>query len=283
MLINDLITTYQNNRDSPPAYVRNALKENIQYYLLQFISQSALVDDLIFKGTGCLRIFFDLPHLSENLNFDWAGTSEFDIDNLALSIKNHFTSSLKFERLETKTNGDFQTLNIEFPVLDLIGFPLTPSDKNILCVQLDITPVQGSSFTTEPAIKSTRDFSFVLKRYSLPDLMAAKIANILTQDRGRDYFDLIWFLEKGVIPNWKYLTELSGLNKKKAIEAIKDKIVKISNLQIQSELEPYFSNPAFVRSFCQNLPYFYDQYLPVLLSKRKNNSIFKPSQVADNL
>lgn len=277
MLIDNLITTYQQNRDSPPAYIRNALAETLQYYLLQFISQSTLVDNLIFKGTGCLRIFFDLPHLSENLIFDWAGTSEFDIDNLALSIKNHFTSNLKFDALETKTNGDFQTLNIEFGVLDLFGFPLAPSDINILCVQLDITPAQGSSFTTEPAIKSTRDFSFVIKRYSLPDLMAAKIANILTRTKGRDCFDLIWFLEKGVTPNWKYLTELSGLTKEEVIKAIKDKVSKISNLQIQSELEPYFSNPTFVRSFCQNLPYFYDQYLPVLLSKRKKNPVYKPS------
>src|SRR3990172_5340032 len=263
MLIDDLKVTYQKNRVFPPAYIRNALKETLQYYLLQYISQSPLTDNLIFKGGTCLRIFFDLPRLSEDLDFDWSGSSQFNVDNLVLSLKHYFESTFRFNTLETKIAGNYHTLYVKFPVLNLVGLPLTPSDSKILFVRLDITPAVCSSFTTEPAIKSTRDFSFVLKRYSLPDLMAGKIAAILTRDNARNYYDLIWFLEKGVIPNWPYLRQLTGLTKTKALDTIKTNIDNINSNYLQTELSPYFSNPSFVRSFSQNLSNLYNQYLPI--------------------
>lgn len=275
MLIDDLKITYQKNKAYPAVYVRNSLKEIMQYYLLHYISQLPLSENLIFKGDTCLRIFFDLPRLSEDLDFDWSGSSQFDMDSLALSIKKYFTSTFRFDALETKIAGNYHTLYVKFPVLDQVGLPLTPSDSKILFVRLDITPTQGSTFTTEPAIKSTRDFSFVLKRYSLPDLMVGKIAAILTREtiegrvkqatvKGRDYFDLIWFLEKGVAPNWSYLTELTGLTKTKAINAIKAKILKVNERSLRTELAPYFPDPTFVRTFSRNLLNFFNQYLPVL-------------------
>lgn len=280
MLIDDLKITYQKNQSFSLTYVRNALKETLQCYLLHLISQSPWSDSLIFKGGTCLRIFFDLPRLSEDLDFDWSGTSQFDMDDLALSIKDYFTSTFKFDALETKVAGNYHTLYIKFPVLDLIGLPLTPSDSKILFVRLDITPATGSTYTTELAIKSTRDFSFVLKRYSLPDLMAGKIAAILTREKlegkikqprvkGRDYYDLIWFLEKGVTPNWSYLTELTGLTKTNAVAALEDKVAGVSAHYLQTELGPYFNSPTFVRTFSKNLLNFYNQYLPILLSKSK--------------
>lgn len=272
MLIDDLKITYQKNRAFPPAYIRNSLKETLQYYLLQYISQSPLAEDLIFKGGMCLRVFFDLPRLSEDLDFDWSGSAQFDTKALALSIKDYFAATFRIDTLETKIAGNYHTLYVKFPVLDLIGLPLTPADSKILFVRLDITPTAGSSFTTEPAIKSTREFSFILKRYSLPDLMANKIAAILTRDNVRNYYDLIWFLEKGVIPNWIYLDELTGLSKEKVIDEIHTKIVLINDSYLQTELGPYFSNSSFVQAFSKNLLKLYNQFLPQLMSERKINS-----------
>jgi len=283
MIIDDLKATYQNSPVITPAYIRNALKETLQYYLLQYISLSPLSENLIFKGGACLRIFFDLPRLSDDLDFDWTGTEKFDIENFALSIKKYFSSSLQFNAIETKVDANSQTIYVKFPVLDLVGLPLTPSDSNSLDVRLDITPVMGSEFTTEPAFKSTRDFSFVLTRYSLPDLMAGKIAAILTRNaedgqvqetqvRGKDYYDLIWFLEKGVVPNWTYLRQLTELSREKAMEEIHTKIVNINERSLQTELGPYFSNPSFVQAFSKNLLNLYNQFVPQLLSETKINS-----------
>ena len=283
MLIDDLKVAYQKSPVFTPAYVRNALKETLQYYLLQFISQSPLSENLIFKGGACLRIFFDLPRLSDDLDFDWTGTEKFDYESFALSIEKYFSSTLKFSAIETKVDEDNHIIYVKFPVLDLIGLPLTPSDSNSLDVRLDITPVKGNEFTTEPAFKSARDFSFVLTRYSLPDLMAGKMAAILThsnedgqvqrsQARGRDYYDLIWFLEKGVVPNWTYITELTGISKEKAMEEIHTNIANINESSLQTELGPYFPNPAFVQAFSKNILSLYNQFLPQLLLETKINS-----------
>jgi hypothetical protein len=197
-------------------YARNVLKETLQLYILQYISQSPLSDNLIFKGNACLRIFFDFPYLSESLDFDWLGTTKLDIKSLATSINNHFISILQFDCFETKIDNYYQTLDIEFPVFDLIGLTVPSSDSKKLSVQLNISSVKGSSFSTKPAVKSTRDFSFVLKRYSL----GRKIRIILI---------LLGFWRKKVVPNWTYLGELTGLSKEKVVDAIKAKISTVAH------------------------------------------------------
>lgn len=90
------------------------------------------------------------------------------------------------------------------------------------------------------------------------------ILNLKPGDEGRDHYDLIWFLGKGVIPNWLYLRQLIGLTKAKALDNIKTRIAEIDYRYLQSELSPYFSSLTFVRSFIQNLLSLYNQSLPVL-------------------
>src|SRR3989344_8036099 len=102
MLIDDLKVTYQKNRAYPAAYIRNALKETLQYYLLQYISQSPLTDNLIFKGGTCLRIFFDLPRLSEDLDFDIVNYEKFDSESFFAELKNYFLKTLQFPNLNIK-------------------------------------------------------------------------------------------------------------------------------------------------------------------------------------
>ncbi|MBI3559081.1 nucleotidyl transferase AbiEii/AbiGii toxin family protein [Candidatus Gottesmanbacteria bacterium] len=79
MILSDLQTVVTQNKNlAGPSYLRNLLKEILQFYTLNFIYSSRWGKDFLFKGGTCLRICFDLPRLSEDLDFDIKNYSQFD-------------------------------------------------------------------------------------------------------------------------------------------------------------------------------------------------------------
>ncbi|MEK7163660.1 MAG: nucleotidyl transferase AbiEii/AbiGii toxin family protein [Patescibacteria group bacterium] len=268
MFLNDLKTIYQDNRDKDPFFVRNLLKESIQYYVLHFISQSKWSKNLIFKGGTCLRIFFDLPRLSEDLDFDIDDINLFDIDIFTHELQKYFVSTVQFAHLETKLAGNKRTLYLKFPILSELGMTTNRAESNTIFVRIDVGQADGSAYTTEISVKSSSHFSLLIKRYSLPDLMASKIAAVLTRERiegkvkiertkGRDYYDLIWYLEKNIQPNWKYLAQVTGFSKKEILEKLKYKINNLDSQVIEDDLAPFFQDNSFVKTFSGHIKEIY--------------------------
>ncbi len=264
MLVNDLKSVCLTNKQAHPAYLRNLLKERLQFYVLQFVSLSPWSGQLIFKGGTCLRFFFDLPRLSEDLDFDILDDTNFSLSSLELALTKYFASTLQFANLTTKIAGNGRTLYLKFPILNQIGLKLTPSDSNILFVRLDFASALGHSYTIELSTKSTLNFSFIIKRYALSDLMSGKIAAIITREttegtvkgprvKGRDYYDLIWYLEKKIQPNWVYLTELTGFAKHTVLAKLSSKFAHVDPIILRSDLTPLFPDPRFVDSFSRNI------------------------------
>ena len=276
MFLDSLKNIYQKNKDRNTAYLRNILKEYIQYYLLQFVSQSIWAKRFIFKGGSCLRFFFDLPRLSEDLDFDIVDIQTFDMNAFILALKTYFISTIQFDNFEIKLANNKRTLYLRFPILRDIGMTVSPSESNIVFVRIDIAPARGTAYTTEVSIKSTYDFSLLIQRYALPDLFSGKIAAILSREafegtikkervKGRDYYDLIWFLEKNTVPNWKYLTQITGFTKNTALKKLKDKVDRASPSVLHADLAPFFPDNTFVISFSQNIKSLYAPYSKSIL------------------
>src|SRR3990167_600190 len=181
-------------------FVRNLLKEELQVFVLNFIYTSAY-KNLIFTGGTCLRKFYGLPRISEDLDFDINGTS-FDFDRFQADLKEYFVEDLQYKNLDLKFKN--LTVFLKFPVLREIGFS-TASDTDMLFLRLDFSFNKDSHFVTETQLFSAYDFSFLAKSYDFPTLFANKIVAFLTREykrggeqlesfKGRDVFDLIWML-----------------------------------------------------------------------------------------
>lgn len=270
MLINDLKNIVSKNPTTSPAYLRSLLKERLQYYVLQFISSSPHSKSLLFKGGTCLRFFYDLPRLSEDLDFDVIDPA-FSMPDFNQSIIKHFKETLQFKELTTKLAGSGRTLYLKFPILDQVLPEFNISDSPLLFLRFDVADVIGTKYQTDISTKSTSSFAFIIRHYSLPDLFAGKIAAILQREtidgtekvartKGRDYYDLIWYLEKKVTPNWDYLQELTTQNKTQILKSLQTKIDNLDLKVVESDLLPFFSDSNFVKSFCQNLPQLYSSY-----------------------
>jgi len=265
MFLNQLIKTYKENIGKDKLYLRNLLKEVIQAYLLKFVFGSKWNDTLVFKGGTALRFCFDLPRLSEDLDFDVEKFDEFDIEDIAGDIKTYVSEELQYREMDIKIAKNSRTVYLKFPILKQLGVDVESSESNIVHIRLDFAPAPSINFNTEISTKLTLGMAFIMRRYSISDLFAGKIGAILTREKiegvelierfkGRDYFDLIWFLEKKVKPNWDMVEKQTGFDKKTAILKLNEKVAKVSKELLIEDLSPFIDNPVFVKDFVQNYP-----------------------------
>lgn len=275
MFLDDLKTIYESHKKDNPVFVRNILKEVLQHYMLDFIGGSVWAQRLVFKGGTCLRICFDLPRLSEDLDFDIEHPERFTVRSFIDDLEKYFRKALQYNAFSTKRANNEGTVYVKFPVLKTIGLPTQEHESNTLFVRIDFAKTAGRAYHTELSIKSVGNFSFLIRRYALPDLFSGKISAILTREamegrekkerfKGRDFFDLLWFLEKGVQPNWEHLEELTGVDKEEALERLEQKIQKVTPAYLEKDLLPFFADPAFVKKFAANFHQLFSTYAAVL-------------------
>lgn len=264
MIIKSLGQIIAQNKEEGYLYLRNLLKEQLQFYVLNFVYGSKWGENLIFKGGSALRICFDLPRLSEDLYFDFLDKKSFIVNSFLADLRAYFTKDLQYKDLSIKISSKHNIIYLKFPVLDKLGLAESQEKTKILFLRIDLSPSVGKKYKIEVSSKSTSNFSFVVKRYSLPDFFAGKIAAILTRTtkegkeikprtKGRDYFDLVWFLEKKVQLNFDYLQEIIKIKEKKELKKrLLQKIEELDLKILKQDLDPLFKDKNFVEDFVKN-------------------------------
>jgi len=247
--------------------IRNYLKEYIQYLVLSLLYNQKKMKNLVFKGGSCLRICYELPRLSEDLDFDYDENiigknilGELD-EYLKKEIKNKY-----YSELETKIQSTIR-LYLKFPFLKDLGLA-NESESNKLYVKIEtsneLSPFAG--YTLTPVSKY--GFNFIAYHYDMPSLMSGKINALLfrvwfkeSKDKenqidikGRDFYDLFWFLQKGIEPNWKMLKKTAGIKNKKELKEILIKRVKkvVTPQKLSYDLNNFISDNQFVEDFSKN-------------------------------
>lgn len=243
---------------------RNTLKEELQYYVLNFICHHTEYKSWIMYGGSALRIIHGLDRMSVDLDFEisHAVTEEF-LEELKKEIEKHF--------LNTYGAGtDFMTAKIttgrglllKFHVGEELSFG--HSSKQVH-VKIDLNHFIASETVTERRPINRDQLSFVIVTYNMSALMASKLAAIFLrgtrgvgeavyQEKGRDIYDLLWYMGKKVVPDFDYLTA-KGIDAKDP-RALFDKLTlqmnKVSDKNLEQDLEPLFVNKTFIKNWLKN-------------------------------
>lgn len=269
MILDDLKLTLERNKQKNPLYIRNLLKERLQYYLLNFVYNSPYAERFLFKGGTCLRFCFELPRLSEDLDFDVEDFKTFKQDQFISDIQDYFKKTLKYTDFEIAVAGVNKMIYLKFPILTKLGYTINPQKptENLLNIRIDLAPITGAGFKKEISLKSSYDFSFLIRRYSLADLYTGKLTAILTRERmegvkrvprfkGRDYFDIWWLKEKGIQWNEEYLRSLVPVtSRKQLLSRLNAKIQEAAQRkkELKQDMLPFFENPSFVEDLVNNI------------------------------
>ncbi|MBI5229787.1 MAG: nucleotidyl transferase AbiEii/AbiGii toxin family protein [Candidatus Magasanikbacteria bacterium] len=236
-------------------YQRNVLKEYLQILVLDFLYAHPTYSGLIFYGGSCLAQCYGLPRLSEDLDFVDL-KKEVVLINLAEDLKNYF--SQKTDLPMRATVQKFRVY-LKFPILKELGTAKTgESDDLFLKIEIFSTFDSCPKYKVEiiPLFKFNR--TVLIKTFDLSTLMATKIRAILNRSwakkdvqgnelikvKGRDYFDLMWYLEKVVKPNLDCLGITQGVLKSKLLKSIE----RLDKRSIELDLEAFIDNADLIKN-----------------------------------
>ncbi|MEK7482509.1 MAG: nucleotidyl transferase AbiEii/AbiGii toxin family protein [Patescibacteria group bacterium] len=260
---------------------RNVLKGELQFYVLNFIYHHPEYSKWIMYGGSALRICHGLDRMSVDLDFEVgrAITEKF-LEELKKEIEKYFISAYGVESdfLIIKITAG-RGLLIKFNVGKELGFG---HPSNQVHVKVDLNYFTAPKIVTERRPINQGQFSFVITTYNMSALMASKIAAIflrgtrgvgkaMYEEKGRDIYDLLWYMNKKVVPDLDYLIA-KGVDVKDPRELF-DKLTvqmnKVNDANLRQDLTPLFVNQAYIESWLKN---WRESYLQ-LLSDYKINTI----------
>jgi len=252
---------------------RIILKEFLQAYTLEFLYNHPDYRKLNFYGGTCLHIIYGLNRLSEDIDLD--NSDMVDLNMLESDLLNYFQSYIGYPQVAAKTQvGEWgvRRTTLKFPVLYELGLSAHTGEALHLKVEVSQHP-QVSIVQKTPVLQFGR--SYVASHFSLETMMAGKLIACLERDfhkgestvKGRDYFDVLWFMQQKILPLEEKLARdgKRPYTTQSALALLDEKVQKINLNDLAADLLPLFEKRTFIEawleSFKDNFTAYYQAYL----------------------
>ena len=237
------------------------VKEFLQLLILKIIDEAGFFKILVFTGGTTLRVLYDLQRFSEDLDFSQT-EGNFDIEKLAEKLNYHL-AELNQLKVSMKINASqvVKSIDVKFPEL-LYKFDLSshPNQNIFIKIEIDSNPPKGGN--TDLSINN-RFFFLTIKHYDLPSLFATKLHACFYRKytKGRDIYDLIWYLSKKVEPNLTllnnaiYQTEKNEfkIDQQNLNKFLIDRVKNIDFEQSKKDVERFLFNKSELKLFNSDL------------------------------
>lgn len=243
---------------------RNALKEELQYFVLNFIYHHPEYSKWIMYGGSALRICHGLNRMSVDLDFEVSHkiTQNF-LNKFKKGIQDYFVENYGAESdfIEIKTVAG-RGLLLKFHIGKALSFGHASLQVH---VKIDLNYFSLRQVFTERIPISGDQLSFAIVTYNLSTLMASKIAAIflrgirgvgkfLYEEKGRDIYDLLWYMNKRVVPNLDYLAAkgVEAKNPQALFDRLTIQMNKVSDANLKQDLFPLFIDRRYIENWLKN-------------------------------
>jgi predicted nucleotidyltransferase component of viral defense system len=264
-------TLSQKDARLPAETKRIILKEALQSIVLDFIYNHPVYRRLNFYGGTCLHVVYGLNRLSEDIDLD--NGAGIDLSSLLDELSMMFRNSLGYDELISKSQrGEhgILRLTLKFPVLNELGLSAYPNE--VLHLKVEVSHhKQVAVIQNTPVFYHGR--SLVPAHFSLETMMAGKMIACLERNfqrghegafiKGRDFYDLLWFMQKGIQP----LTEKLAKDASKpyttvtALQALREKVAEIRVEDLAVDLLPMFESRPFIEAWLEHFHANFKRYL----------------------
>ena len=256
--INSMLKSYRSL--TTPKDEQNALKEIIQKICLLGLHRENFFTRAAFYGGTALRMIYGLERFSEDLdfcldqpNFDfrWAGykqalESELELYGFDAQM------DIKKDDSESAISSAFIKQSTLKGLL-LIESKTKTSKYDLIKVRLELDKTNPPGATFENKM-ITQPEPFMIRTLDQPSLFAGKMHAIIARKyadrvKGRDYFDLLFYISRGTKINLTYLSNKlkdsahldpsAVLTEQKLREIYLTKISTVNFKQAASDVSPY--------------------------------------------
>ena len=224
----------------------NVTREFLQILVLKILSDAQAFRGIAFIGGTALRILFQVRRYSEDLDFSVTSKSPYDFVSIINSIDQTFR--LQNIPVEIKSKrGVVDSCMIHFTsVLQLAGISVARDQKLSVKLEIDTNPPHGAELE-DTVINS--EFIFPVRHFDIASLMAGKLHAVMFRkfSKGRDYYDLLWYLSRKIEPNIKLLEnailqtegERVALSERVWVALLKEKLVTSDYKKIRRDVQPF--------------------------------------------
>jgi predicted nucleotidyltransferase component of viral defense system len=198
----------------------NALKEIIQEISLLGLWRSKFFEKASFYGGSALKILHGLDRFSEDLDFSLLEKKErFSLLTYFKALEDELKSfgfSVSIVEKRKATDSSIESAFIKAGTVQnmlLIDVPKPVMKKmppgKMMKIRLEVDTDPPGDFATE-ARYLFLPVPFSVNAYTLPDLFAGKMHAVLCRAwenrvKGRDWYDLVWYVARGVPVHLKHL------------------------------------------------------------------------------
>jgi predicted nucleotidyltransferase component of viral defense system len=180
----------------------NRAREFLQIVILKIFYDKQTLDCLSFTGGTALRILFDLRRFSEDMDFSLIKKERYNFAD----IERELVSGLKLHGLnvEGKSNkeNNVNSLFLRFSeLLKPLGISPLSGQKLTIKLEIDTNPPSGGNLVNTLVNKT---YMFNVLHFDLSSLFSTKLYACFYRKyiKGRDYYDLLWYVEKKIKPNY---------------------------------------------------------------------------------
>ena len=217
LLIEELIKQYNPKTTEE---TKSALREIIQSIILIGLSRGGFFENGSFYGGTALRIFYGLKRYSEDLDFTLNKKDDsFSLEPYIKSIREvsesyglNFEFSIKEKVNPTPIESAFAKINTYETFISLrIDSSITNllHKNEVLKVKFEVDTNPPLGFDVQTVWLDSPEYAPIAV-LDLPSLFSGKIHAVLCRKyknnvKGRDYYDLLFYIRKHVSPNLVYL------------------------------------------------------------------------------
>lgn len=248
-----------------------ALREILQEIVILGLSRAGFFDNAVFYGGTALRILYGLDRFSEDLDFSLLAPDEnFDLsvyENTVIEALHSFGFEVTIQIKKSdstiksaflKGNTSQHLLNIEAPD-DIVK---TFGQGRLVKIKFEVDTQPPLDFESEKKTLLVPS-PFTINTMTIPSLFSGKMHAILCRNwssrpKGRDWYDLVWYIANGYALDMKHLKarlqqncawqESQGLtidneiDEKYIMELLKNRISDLDIAAAKKDVEVFLSD-----------------------------------------
>lgn len=233
-----------------------ARHEVIQQITLSALNRAGFFNKAAFYGGTCLRIFYQLERFSEDMDFSLLEKDEnFSLEEYFDTIKSEFSAFGREVSITKKQKKNLTQVESAFLKDNTEIYNLEFQTDRTIKVKIEVDKDPPLKFKTEYKL-SLLPYSFMTRCFTVSGLYAGKMHALLFRSwrnrvKGRDWYDLEWYIRNGYSIDFEHLKERSlqsgysgsqEFTKEKCIDLLKKKIESTNIAMIKADIRPFIKN-----------------------------------------
>jgi predicted nucleotidyltransferase component of viral defense system len=248
---------------------RIVLKDCLQAFALDYIYNHPRYRRLNFYGGTCLHVIYGLNRLSEDLDFD--NSVDIELEKLGIDLLKHFQIFFGYQNITTKIQegiGGILRITLRYPILYELG--LSQQTTEAIHLKLEFSHHKQTAVIQHTPVL-TYGRSLVAAHFSLETMMAGKMLACLERSfmrgqagievKGRDYYDLLWFMQQQVWPlEEKLVTDgRQQYSISSAMLALQENVASMKSRDLSLDLLPLFESRVYIESWLESFRENFDR------------------------